>query len=91
MEWPELLMTGVTKVLFAGSQTVLIDGIWHLLAGAQMPVGAREGGSLLRLYQLCLSYSAQMLAAILVLFVSTIRLVGSNANNIFSSVASSVQ
>jgi len=34
---------------------------------------------------------AVMLAVILVLVVGTIRLVGSNANNAFSSVASSVQ
>jgi len=34
---------------------------------------------------------AVMLAAILVIVVGTIRLVGSNANNVFSSVASSVQ
>ncbi|HEX2599987.1 MAG TPA: hypothetical protein VHL05_14505 [Terriglobales bacterium] len=34
---------------------------------------------------------AVMLAVILVLVVGTIRLVGSNANNTFSSVASSVQ
>ena len=34
---------------------------------------------------------AMMLAVILVLVVGTIRLVGSNANNVFSSVASSVQ
>lgn len=34
---------------------------------------------------------AVMLAAILVLVVGTIRLVGSNANNVFSSVASSLQ
>jgi Flp pilus assembly pilin Flp len=33
---------------------------------------------------------AVMLAVILVLAVGTIRLVGSNANNVFSSVASSV-
>ena len=32
-----------------------------------------------------------MLAVILVLVVGTIRLVGSNANNAFSSVASSIQ
>jgi hypothetical protein len=32
-----------------------------------------------------------MLAVILVLVVGTIRLVGSNTNNVFSSVASSVQ
>jgi Flp pilus assembly pilin Flp len=34
---------------------------------------------------------AVMLAVILVLVVGTIRLVGSNANNAFSTVASSVQ
>jgi Flp pilus assembly pilin Flp len=34
---------------------------------------------------------AVMLAVILVLVVGTIRVVGSNANNVFSSVASSVQ
>jgi Flp pilus assembly pilin Flp len=34
---------------------------------------------------------AVMLAVILVLVVGTIRLVGANANNVFSSVASSVQ
>jgi Flp pilus assembly pilin Flp len=33
---------------------------------------------------------AVLLAVILVLVVGTIRLVGSNANNVFSSVASSV-
>jgi Flp pilus assembly pilin Flp len=34
---------------------------------------------------------AVMLAVILVLVVGTIRLIGSNANNVFSSVASSVK
>ena len=34
---------------------------------------------------------AVMLAVILVIVVGTIRLVGSNTNNVFSSVASSVQ
>jgi len=34
---------------------------------------------------------AVMLAVILILVVGTIRLVGSNTNNVFSSVASSVQ
>jgi len=34
---------------------------------------------------------AVMLAVILVLVVGTIRLVGSNANNVFSAVASSIQ
>jgi Flp pilus assembly pilin Flp len=34
---------------------------------------------------------AVMLAVILVLVVGTVRLIGSNANNVFSSVASAVQ
>jgi len=34
---------------------------------------------------------AVMLAVILVLVVGTIRLVGSNANNVFSQAASSIQ
>ncbi len=34
---------------------------------------------------------AVMRAVILVIVVGTIRLIGSNANNVFSSVASSVQ
>ena len=34
---------------------------------------------------------AVMLAVILVIVVGTVRLVGSNANNVFSNVASSVQ
>jgi Flp pilus assembly pilin Flp len=34
---------------------------------------------------------AVMLAVILVIVVGTLRVIGSNANNVFSSVASSVQ
>ena len=34
---------------------------------------------------------AVMLAVILVIVVGTIRLIGSNANNVFSAVASSIQ
>ena len=34
---------------------------------------------------------AVMLAVILVIVVGTVRLIGSNANNVFSQVASSVQ
>ena len=34
---------------------------------------------------------AMMLAVILVIVVGTIRLIGSHANNVFSSVASSIQ
>jgi Flp pilus assembly pilin Flp len=50
------------------------------------------------LWKICFDDEAQdiaeyavMLAVILVIVVGTIRLVGSNANNVFSSVASSVQ
>jgi Flp pilus assembly pilin Flp len=50
------------------------------------------------LRKLCIDDEAQdiaeyavMLAVILVLVVGTVRLVGSNANNAFSSVASSLQ
>ena len=34
---------------------------------------------------------AVMLAVILVIVIGTVQLIGSNANNIFSSVASSIQ
>jgi Flp pilus assembly pilin Flp len=34
---------------------------------------------------------AVMLAVILVIVVGTVRLIGSNANNVFSAVASSIQ
>ncbi len=34
---------------------------------------------------------AVMLAVILVIVIGTIRLIGTNANNVFSSVASSIQ
>jgi Flp pilus assembly pilin Flp len=34
---------------------------------------------------------AVMLAVILVIVVSTVRLIGSNANNVFSSVGSAIQ
>jgi len=34
---------------------------------------------------------AVMLAVVLVIVVGTIRLIGANANNVFSSVASSIQ
>ena len=51
-----------------------------------------------RLYELWIEEQGQdiaeyavMLAVILVIVVGTIRLVGSNANSVFSSVASSVQ
>jgi len=34
---------------------------------------------------------AVMLAVILVIVIGTVKLIGSNANNVFSSVASSIQ
>ena len=34
---------------------------------------------------------AVLLAAILVIVIGTVRLIGSNANNVFSAVASSIQ
>jgi Flp pilus assembly pilin Flp len=56
------------------------------------------GGNMTQLRQLWLEQGGQdiaeyavMLAVILVLVVGTIRLVGSNANNVFSAAASSIQ
>jgi Flp pilus assembly pilin Flp len=50
------------------------------------------------LHRLCVADDGQdiaeyavMLAVILVIVVGTVRLIGSNANNVFSSVASSIQ
>ncbi len=57
-----------------------------------------EGGPVSNLLNIICSDEGQdiaeyavMLAVILVLVVGTIRLVGSNANNVFSNVASSIQ
>ena len=51
-----------------------------------------------KILRLCLGDEGQdiaeyavMLAVILVLVIGTLRLVGGNANNVFSSVASSIQ
>lgn len=68
-----------------------------LCKGVQLhPIGGVNMRSLL--HKLWLSDEGQdiaeyavMLAVILVLVVGTVRLVGSNANNAFSSVASSLQ
>jgi Flp pilus assembly pilin Flp len=46
--------------------------------------GAREEGQDIAEY-------AVMLAVILVIVIGTLRLIGGNANNVFSQVASSVQ
>jgi Flp pilus assembly pilin Flp len=58
----------------------------------------REGTDMNGFLQLCrddrgqdIAEYAVMLAVILVLVIGTIRLVGSNANNAFSSVASAIQ
>ena len=61
--------------------------------------GSRKGGEVARfLHQLWSDESGQdiaeyavMLAVILVIVVGTIRLIGTNANNVFSQVGSSIQ
>ena len=68
----------------------------HALAGLAVVL---EGNKMSKLFRRLWSEEsgqdiaeyAVMLAVILVIVVGTIRLVGSNANNVFSSVASSVQ
>jgi len=67
-------------------------------APPSMALLPRGFGVILKSLQLCKDDTGQdiaeyavMLAVILVLVVGTIRLVGSNANNAFSSVASSIQ
>ena len=59
---------------------------------------AKKGGSMSDLLNSFMSDEGQdiaeyavMLAVILVLVVGTIRLIGSNANNVFSNTASSIQ
>lgn len=63
-------------------------------------VAARPGGKLVKKFvqQLWsdergqdIAEYAVMLAVILVIVVGTIRLIGSNANNVFSSVGSAIQ
>ncbi len=67
-----------------------------------MPVRLIEGGHTMSMMEKVLrlwreeqgqdiAEYAVMLAVILVIVVGTIRLIGSNANNVFSSVASSVK
>ena len=60
--------------------------------------GRSENKMIPRIYEFLMKDDGQdiaeyavMLAVILVIVVGTIRLVGSNANNVFSSVASSIQ
>jgi Flp pilus assembly pilin Flp len=62
-------------IVFLGGQRVM-DHLWRLWR--------EEEGQDIAEY-------AVMLAVILVIVVGTIRLIGSNANNVFSNVASSIQ
>jgi Flp pilus assembly pilin Flp len=62
-----------------------------------LPLG-KKGGLVSNLLRIIRSDEGQdiaeyavMLAVILVLVVGTIRLIGSNANNVFSNAASSIQ
>ena len=72
---------------------------FHLSSSLSNGTGAREGEHMSKLIRrLWLDDAGQdiaeyavMLAVILVLVVGTVRLIGSNANNAFSSVASSLQ
>jgi Flp pilus assembly pilin Flp len=82
------------------SQRVRDDG-WHqtttlLPEGTDVGIGGvRMSGFLRRMWSedegQDIAEYAVMLAVILVLVVGTVRLIGSNANNAFSSVASSIQ
>ncbi|MBV9573936.1 MAG: hypothetical protein JOY93_07750 [Acidobacteriales bacterium] len=64
-----------------------------------MPASSQEGTPMQRFYDLIWSREegqdiaeyAVMLAVILVIVVGTVRLIGSNANTVFSSVASAIQ
>ena len=57
--------------------------------GAQWQSGSRISGKTIRGQDV--AEYAVMLAVILVIVVGTIRLIGSNANNVFSSVGSAIQ
>jgi Flp pilus assembly pilin Flp len=71
--------------------------IFVLLSGGTRPIGV-EGEMSEFIRKLWVEDAGQdiaeyavMLAVILVLVVGTIRLIGSNANNVFSNTASSIQ
>jgi Flp pilus assembly pilin Flp len=89
-----LLKTKFDK-LFRVEHYVAWDCGWFSVA----VTGARLGGSMLEfIHKLWSDDSGQdiaeyavMLAVILVLVVGTIRLIGTNANTVFSNVASSIQ
>jgi Flp pilus assembly pilin Flp len=59
-------------------------GKWSLVKRILLRLWKDEGGQDIAEY-------AVMLAVILVIVVGTVRLIGSNANNVFSNVASSIQ
>lgn len=78
MSLPHLRSTSIrsrSKRMFAASKRCFTD-LSQLLSGEQ--------GQDIAEY-------AVMLAVILVIVVGTIRLIGTNANNVFSSAASSIQ
>jgi len=90
--------SGVKASLFAHDRLVSFSAVPHLASQLLNNSFMTGGGSMADFFwNACRDDEAQdiaeyavMLAAILVLVVGTIRLVGSNANNVFSSVASSV-
>jgi Flp pilus assembly pilin Flp len=96
--------SGVKASLFAHDRLGSFSAVRHPLPAIKQfeqlvtRTSLTGGGSMLdSFWNACRDDEAQdiaeyavMLAVILVLVVGTIRLVGSNANNVFSSVASSV-
>jgi Flp pilus assembly pilin Flp len=81
------------------SSTVIFDDFVPEAAGAFHSISKPEKGYVMGLVRRLWSAQegqdiaeyAVMLAVILVIVVGTVRLIGSNANNVFSSVASSIQ
>ncbi len=69
--------------------------LWEAIAKLDVSLGGGTYGPLRRLWReeegQDIAEYAVMLAVILVIVVGTIRLIGSNANNVFSNVASSIQ
>jgi Flp pilus assembly pilin Flp len=61
-----------------------MEPVAKILRNLWQNLGADESGQDIAEY-------AVMLAVILVIVVGTIRLIGSNANNVFSNVGSSIQ
>src|SRR5713226_3976150 len=71
------------RVTPGGFSAIRIGRRWHMVGILQNAWQEDDGQDI--------AEYAVMLAVILVLVVGTIRLIGSNANNVFSSVASVVQ